>query len=143
MSAIVVFFVTGILFFLSGSEYNGIVQLAIYGFAIPIVLGISVMFVNTQQKDKTKDENKTTNFRYAVLLTSLVFIMGIYYLIITSLTINPNSINYTENSVISSFDNIEIFAKGIFNRYAYAFELLSVILTMIVAGLTIWKRRIQ
>ena len=34
LSAIVVFFITGVLFYILGSEYNAVVQIAIYGIAI-------------------------------------------------------------------------------------------------------------
>ena len=36
LCAIVVFFITGIIFFIAGAEYNAVIQLAIYGLAVPI-----------------------------------------------------------------------------------------------------------
>ena len=46
ISAIVVFFFAGLFFYLLGSEYNAVIQIAIYGVAVPIILGVAVMFTN-------------------------------------------------------------------------------------------------
>ena len=52
LSAILVFFITGVIFFVLGSEYNAVVQIAIYGFAVPIVLGLAIMFTNLKKEEK-------------------------------------------------------------------------------------------
>ena len=52
LSSIVVFFITGVLFYILGSEYNAIIQIAIYGVAVPVILGLAIMFTNTKPEEK-------------------------------------------------------------------------------------------
>ena len=48
--AIGVFFLAGLFFYILGSEYNAIIQIAIYGVAVPVVLGLAVMFTNLKNE---------------------------------------------------------------------------------------------
>ena len=48
LASMVVFFLVGLVFYLLGAEYNAVIQLAIYGLAVPILLAISLMFTNTR-----------------------------------------------------------------------------------------------
>ena len=41
--AILVFFFGAVIFFILGSEYNAIIQAAVYGLAVPIIIGISII----------------------------------------------------------------------------------------------------
>ncbi|MBO5795784.1 MAG: NADH-quinone oxidoreductase subunit J, partial [Bacteroides sp.] len=73
LSAICVFFLAGIIFYILGSEYNAIIQIAIYGVAIPIILGMAVMF--TDFRNSKKNLSEQTNLKYLVLLISGIFIL--------------------------------------------------------------------
>ena len=44
LAAILVFFSVSVIFYMLGSEYNAIIQAAIYGFAVPVIIGLSIMF---------------------------------------------------------------------------------------------------
>lgn len=137
LSAIIVFFATGIIFYILGSEYNAIIQIAIYGVAIPVVLGLAIMFTNFK-KEKVSGY-KFSKLNFILILTAGLFILSTIYLIMTSLAINPvgfeiNYINNTANQVINAF------AHNIFVKYVWAFEIVSLILTIAIAGLTIFKR---
>ena len=57
LSAICVFFITAIFFWLLGSEYNAIIQLAVYGFAVPVILGLGIMFTDTGKNDIQNGKN--------------------------------------------------------------------------------------
>ena len=54
LCAIMVFFSASIIFYMLGSEYNAIIQAAIYGFAVPIIIGLSIMFTTGKQENKKK-----------------------------------------------------------------------------------------
>lgn len=138
LSAIMVFFLAGMFFYVLGSEYNAIIQIAIYGLAIPVVLGLAVMFTNLKKDDKKISINP--KIKYTMLLTGGLFLLSLIYLILMSLVMNPVgfNINYSSNT---SLQVIEAFAKGIFVKYVFAFEIVSLILTIVVAGITIFNQK--
>lgn len=142
LSAMCVFFLTSIIFYILGSEYNAVIQFAIYGLAIPIVLGIGIMF--TDFRNKKTERKQLTNPIYLAFLSGGIFILGVTYLVLTSIAVNPDGFNVlcTNLTDCGIYDSITIFANGIFIRFVFAFELISVILTMIAAGYTIFKRRV-
>lgn len=134
LSAIVVFFIAGMFFYVLGSEYNAVIQVAIYGIAIPIILGLGIMFTNT---GATKQNKASINFW--VFLTGLLFILTFTYLIIASFAIVPNGFEIA-NNIGKPSNSLWVFGQGIFIKYVWGFELVSIILTIIVAGLTIFKK---
>ena len=138
LSAICVFFLAGIIFYILGSEYNAIIQIAIYGVAIPIILGMAVMF--TDFRNSKKNLSEQTNLKYLVLLISGIFILVFSYLILTSNALNPMDISFDINTKNASIQVINTFSRKIFIEYVWAFELVSIILTIIVAGLTLFNR---
>ena len=136
LSAIILFFIVGALFYVLGSEYNAIIQIAIYGLAVPVILGLAIMFTNTEVEDKKK--NKISKIKYLLFLLAGLFILTTVYIIMTSLLVNPVGFEIRENITNTSIKVIDSFAYGIFVKYVWAFELVSLILTIIVAGLTIF-----
>lgn len=138
LSAICVFFLAGIIFYILGSEYNAIIQIAIYGVAIPIILGMAVMF--TDFRNSKKNLSEQTNLKYLILLISGIFILAFSYLILTSNALNPMDISFDVNTKNASIQVINTFSRKIFIDYVWAFELVSIILTIIVAGLTLFNR---
>ena len=58
LSAIIVFFATGIIFYILGSEYNAIIQIAIYGVAIPVLFLFAIMFTSHK-------ENKSVHLSFS------------------------------------------------------------------------------
>ena len=67
--------------------------------------------------------------------------MAFVYLVLISLVITPDTFNITGLSQVNSFDTIYAFAKGIFINYVWAFELVSLLLTIIIAGLSMFGRK--
>lgn len=133
LSAIVVFFMAGIIFYILGSEYNAVIQIAIYGIAVPIVLGLAVMFTNTKKDENSK--TKSLGKKYLIFLVSGIFILAITYLAMISFAVNPSSIVFSEPIKNSSIQVLNSFGYALFVKYVWAFELISVILTIIVVGL--------
>ena len=146
LSAMTVFLLVGVLFYILGSEYNAVIQVAVYGFAVPVILGIAIMFTNMKpEKEKTENSEeklfqKTNRMKYFICLICGLFILALFYLVMTSILITPDSFNYMGEASVSQYEILQAFGKGIFIKYVWAFELLSVILTIIAAGLTIFKR---
>jgi NADH:ubiquinone oxidoreductase subunit 6 (subunit J) len=57
----------------------------------------------------------------------------------TSLVVNPNGFCLVEKMNIAPSGIIQVFGEGIFSRYVLAFEIISLILTITVAGLTLFR----
>ena len=137
LCAIIVFFLAGLVFYVLGSEYNAVIQIAIYGVAVPIILGLAIMFTNQGvNKGVNKNKTKASNLKYVVFFISGLFILAITYLILTSLVISPNGFNLSDQIGGTTIQTISAITNGIFVKYVYAFEIFSIILTLIVIGLT-------
>lgn len=137
ISAIVVFFVVGMIFYILGSEYNAVIQIAIYGVAVPIVLGLAIMFTDSNSSTKNKKEDL---FKYLMILSGGIFMLAVVYLIMTSNVITPDCFTLAESTNINSRIALFSFGQGLYVSYVWAFELVSIILTIVVAGLTILNR---
>ena len=133
LSAIVVFFLAGVLYYILGSEYNAVIQVAIYSVAVPIILGVAIMFTNLKHQSEKKSE--ASAFRYLMLTVAGIFILALVYLILTSFAIMPIGFNISEQLGGTPIGIISAISSGIFVRYFWAFELVSIILTIIVVGL--------
>jgi len=136
LCAIMVFFSASIIFYNLGSEYNAIIQAAIYGFAVPVIIGISIMFTTGKKIDK-----KESLMPFLTVFFSLLFIMAFVYVIMISNAMIPNSFRLMNIQQFNSYDVLSEFARGIFIDYVWAFELLSLLLTVVIAGLTLFHRR--
>ena len=131
LSAVMVFFFGALFFYMLGSEYNAIIQAAIYGLAVPIIIGVSIMFAPTSGKVR----EKTFITPYITLMCAAIFILAFVYLVLMSLVIMPDTFRIMDVFQVNAFDTIKSFAKGIFINYVWAFELLSLLLTVVIAGI--------
>lgn len=138
LSAMAVFFLAGEIYYILGSSYNAVIQIAIYGVAVPVILGLAIMFTNTR---KPVDSQTGLNLKYLMLFICGLFVLGIIYLTLTALVISPDTFALAEIRPANPVEVISAFGDGIFGRYVWAFEVVSVILTIIIAGLTIFKYR--
>lgn len=139
LASIVVFFFGALFFYVLGSEYNAIIQAAIYGFAVPVIIGVSIMFTGVNRGEK-----KSFSIPYLTLLFSGIFVLAFIYLLMMSLVIMPDTFHVMELTQTSAFDTIKAFASGIFVNYVWAFELISLLLTIVIVGIGViggkaWK----
>ena len=132
LCAVMVFFSASIFFYMLGSEYNAIIQAAIYGFAVPVIIGVSIMFTTGRGKSQ-----KESVLPLIILISGILFTMAFTYVIMISLAMLPDSFHIMESVPFNSYDVIKEFARGIYIDYVWAFELLSLLLTIIIAGLTL------
>jgi NADH:ubiquinone oxidoreductase subunit 6 (subunit J) len=119
-----------------GSEYNAIIQAAIYGFAVPVIIGISILFTT----GKTKKQ-KESSIPIITVISGFLFAMAFTYVIMISLVMLPDSFHIMKPVPFNSYDIISEFARGIYIDYVWAFELLSLLLTIIIAGLTLFREK--
>lgn len=129
LAAVVVFFLGALFFYLLGSEYNAIIQAAIYGLAVPVIIGISIMFTTS-----STCRQKGFLTPYLTLLCSGIFLLAFIYLVMISLAMSPDTFHTMEPAQVNPFDTIRAFAHGIFVNYVWAFELVSLLLTIVIAG---------
>ena len=112
--AIGVFFLCAVLFYLLQAEYLAIMQLSIYGLAIPILLAIALMFTNTRAEKNTITSGAR---KYLILLALSMFAIGVIYLVCISLNITESQtfadITQAEN-YIRIFDAI---TEGFLKRF--------------------------
>ena len=92
------------------------------------------------KKDKVINNNKM-GLWYLLILISGIFIIAILYLAKISLVINPQIFNISENIGNNYVQVMSAFSSGIFVKYVWAFELTSVILTIIVVGLVLLRKK--
>lgn len=134
LAAIMVFFSASIFFYILGSEYNAIIQAAIYGIAVPVIIGISIMFTTGQNNIK-----KESILPIITIASGLLFIMAFVSVLMISVAMLPDTFHLMELQQFNSYDVISEFARGIFIDYVWAFELLSLLLTIVIAGLTLFS----
>ena len=58
-----------------------------------------------------------------------------------SLVMLPDTFNIMEPAQINSREVILAFSKGIFSNYVWGFELVSLLLTIVIAGLSLFNKR--
>ena len=76
-----------------------------------------------------------------MLMCAGIFCLAFVYLVMISLVMLPDTFNFTGMPEISAYDNILAFAKGIFINYVWAFELVSLLLTIVIAGFSMFRKR--
>lgn len=131
--SVVVFFLGALFFYILGSEYNAIIQAAIYGLAVPVIIGVSIMFPQGGKYERVK----SYTVPYITLMCAGIFVLAFVYLMLMSLAITPDTFRITGVSQLNDFDRIFVFSKGIFVNYVWAFELVSLLLTIIIAGISL------
>ena len=137
--AILVFFFGAVFFFVLGSEYNAIMQAAVYGLAVPVIIGVSIMFRGKTNKEEPA--SKKFALPYVTLMCAAIFVLAFVYLIMMSLVMMPDTFHLMDMTQTTSYDNIFAFAKGIFVDYVWAFELVSLLLLIVIAGISMLERR--
>lgn len=136
IAAIVVFLCGAVIFYVLGSEYNAIIQTAVYGLAVPVIIGLSIMFA-----DKNCNTGNKFTLPFVAIFFGTFFLLAFVWIIIISNVMLQDSFHITELHYYNFNEVLYAFAKGIFQNYIYGFEILSILLTIVIAGLAIFKRR--
>ena len=133
--AVMVFFCAGIFFYILGSEYNAIIQIAVYGLAVPVIIGLSIMFTTWKSNEKRKF------LLPMILLLCAVFFMLLFadIIIVSNLDI-PDTFHLMELQQQNDYSVLSEFARGLYVDYVWAFELFSLLLTIVIAGFTLFNK---
>lgn len=136
LSAVCVFFTAAGIYFLLGADYNAVVQIAVYGIAIPILFILAIMFTS----DKLDKETYiTVRPRFFVSFLGIgVLFLSLIYLIATSLSLSSNSdwILQKQTMFVNKYQMFKAISDGFFVNYVLAFELFSVLLLIVIVGIS-------
>ncbi len=133
ISAIIVFMASGLIFYLLGAEYNAVIQLTIYGIAVPILLAMAVMFTDIKNE---KYAIITGARKYVIITAAVLIVMSVGYLVAIAVNISPYQIFSNPNMHLNSFRIFDAITDGFFTSYIIAFELFSILLLAVVAGVS-------
>ena len=131
LSAILVFMAGGLVFYLLGAEYNAVIQLTIYGIAVPVLLAMAIMFTDVKKEKYAVIKGAR---KYVVVTAAVLITMSLFYL--TAIAINIHLPFSEPNTNLNSFRIFDAITDGFFTSYLAAFELFSVLLLAVVAGVS-------
>lgn len=136
LSAICLFFMAAGIFFLLGADYNAVIQIAIYGVAVPILFILAIMFTADKEDKKIYITFKPRLF-FSFFGIGVLF-LSLFYLILTSLNLSSNSdwIMQKQTMAINKYQMFNAISQGFFVNYAFAFELFSILLLIVVVGIS-------
>jgi len=136
LAAVCVFFAAAGIYFILGADYNAVVQIAIYGIAIPILFVMAIMFTSDKLDKKIYITFKP-RFFFSFLGLGVLF-LSLIYLITISLSLNSNSawILQKQTLFINKYQMFNALSEGFFVNYVFAFELLSLLLLIVVVGIS-------
>lgn len=134
--AVILFFCTGGIFFSLGADYNAVVQIIVYGVAIPILLLFSIMFTSSYEGRKV---NLALSPRFFVgfLSASLLFLM-LWYAVQFSLGIS-DKLGWFFNSDMPKANSDEMFmaiSNGLYTNYSLPFMLIGLLVLFVVVGIS-------
>lgn len=136
LCAVCVFFATAGIYFLLGADYNAVVQIAIYGITIPILFILAIMFT-AEKLDKKIYITLKPRFFFSFLGIGILF-LSLLYLIISTLSLSSKSawgvLKHT--MLLNKYQMFNALSEGFFVNYVYAFELFSVLLLIVVVGIS-------
>lgn len=135
-SALVFFFTAG-LFFSLGASYNAVVQIMIYGVAVPVIFLFAVMFTS-KKEDKILNLPFTPKF-FLTFLSSISLIMILCYSTKFAVYMNSSVADFFNAKMqdFSDFDSIVLLANTLFLNYQLPFILFAIILLTCVVGLSV------
>ena len=136
LAAVCVFFATAGIYFILGADYNAVIQIMVYGIAIPILFVLAIMFTSDKLDKKTYITMKP-RFFLSFLGLGVLF-LSLLYLIATSLSLNSNSawMMQKQTIFINKYQMFKALSDGFFINYVFAFELFSILLLIVIVGIS-------
>ena len=135
--AVIAFFNVGGLFFSLGADYNAIIQIAIYGIAIPVIILFAIMLTN-RNEDSFRNITFSPRFFIALISSALLF-MILWYSIAFSMNFNSNILNFfnQEKPILGSYVSIISMANTLYVNYSVPLILFSIIILTVVVGISV------
>jgi len=132
--SIVVFFTVGILFFLLNAEYNAIIQFAVYGIGVPILLVLAIMFTSYKSE---KNHYLIFGSRFvAAVISVILFVLTIFNILLISSSVIEWLFTPQSALTINRYEMFNAISKGLYINFCFSFELLILLLFTIVVGLS-------
>lgn len=135
--AVIAFFCAGGIFFSLGADYNAVVQIAIYGVAVPVLFLFAIMFTSTKEDRKTY---LSFGPRFFIGFCSSAFLfMFLWYSVEFAFHLNEKSLKiFTPlKQEFSSIDQIISISNGIYQNYQAAFILFAIMILITVVGISV------
>lgn len=135
--AVIAFFSAGGIFFSLGADYNAVVQISIYGVAVPIIFLFAIMFTSNK-------ENKIVNISFAPRFfigfsaVSLLFLI-LWYSAEFAIHLNPKVEAFfgTKSTVMSDFNSINSIANGMYVDYQVSFIAVALLILTVIVGISV------
>ncbi|MBR2525631.1 NADH-quinone oxidoreductase subunit J [bacterium] len=135
--AVIAFFCAGGIFFSLGADYNAVVQIMIYGVAVPVIFLFAIMFTS-------KKEGKTAYLSYAPrffisFISIFLLFMLLWYSVKFAVYLNQNSANYlfAKLSNITIFDSVFAISNGLYVNYGLALFLFAITVLSVIVGISV------
>lgn len=134
--SVVVFFAAAGIYFILGADYNAVVQIAIYGIAVPVLFLFAILFTS-HKLDKSIYISTGTRFLVSFFACGLLF-LSMVYLFATSLSVMTNSdwLLIKQTAIINKYAMFSALAEGLYIKYVVAFELFSILLLIVIVGIS-------
>lgn len=134
--AVCVFLAAAGIYFVLGADYNAVIQIAVYVVAIPILFILAIMFTS-DKLDKKIYITMQPRFFFSFMGLGALF-LSLVYLIVTSLSLNSNSawILQKQTIFINKYQMFKAISDGFFINYVLAFELFSILLLIVIVGIS-------
>lgn len=135
--AIVAFFCAGGLFFSLNADYNAVVQIAVYGVAVPVIFLFAIMFTS-YHSDKTLNFSFSPRF-FISIISAVIFLMFMFYSVSFAIHFNQDLLEFFNPNKPSfgSYDSIFAIANGIYVNHSVALILFAVIMLTIIVGISV------
>jgi len=134
--AMMVFFCAGGLFFSLNADFNAVVQIALYGVAVPVLVLFAIMFTSEYENNQSFI-NFSPKFFITVVSSSILF-MVLWYIVEYSIHLNKNLLSFFIQQKITAgnFNSVVLIANTLYTDYRLAFIMLAVLLFVVVVGIS-------
>ncbi|MBR1680470.1 NADH-quinone oxidoreductase subunit J [bacterium] len=135
--SVIAFFCLGGIFFSLGADYNAVVQIAVYGVAVPVIFLFAIMFTS-------RKENKTVYLSYAPrffvgFISAALLFMILWYSVEFAVHLNINAGKFLSGRIaeIGDFNSIVSIANGLYVNYQLALILFAFTVLTTVVGISV------
>ena len=132
--AVIVFFTTGIVFFMLNAEYNAVVQIAVYGVAVPVLFAMAIMFTN-YKFDKDIYLAFSPRFIFAVI-AAILFVLTLFNILLISSSVIEWLFTPQSTVSINKYEMFNALSNGLYIKYFFSFELVAIIILTVIVGIS-------
>ena len=132
--AVIVFITASGIFFLLGAEYNAVIQIAIYGIAVPILFIFAIMFTADKLDEKTY---LSFSPRFSLtMISAALFVLTIFNILVVSSSVMGWIFTPQSDIQFNKYQMFDAISSGLYINYVFAFEFVSLLLLMAIVGIS-------